>query len=180
MATFAYRGQLNGAENPIVVHAMINNSDTVAVGEALSCDTFSNGSGAIRATAGSKVFGICVGIVDSEGIDLRNTKKTLKGTWTKGTNTYAAASDNLTVDMVSAIVNIDPLSLWENKTAGALATADLFKFFDLTSATQIADQNGTDAAGAFQLMKLDPSALGDTTVGLFKISESIFGFAVQQ
>jgi len=180
MSTFAYRGQLNGADNPVVVHVPINNSDTIAIGEALSLDTYSDGSGVIRATDGSKIFGICVGIVDKYGIDLRNTKWTIDGTFTKATNTYSAAGDNLTIGLVSAIVNVDPWSVWENKSAGTLSYADLFKFFDLTSATQIKDQNGADAAGAFQLLKIDPSNLGDTTVGLFKISETVFGFAVQQ
>lgn len=169
MAQFAYKGQLNGAENPVDAHVLIGRSSTVAVGEAVKMEALSSGGGVIRATAGSKIMGIVVGIVNEKGIDLDNAPGTYDGTWTSSTKTYASTSDNDTDKKVKAIVRIDPMSLWENDSAGDLATADLFKFFDLTSATQVADQNGHDTAGALRLVEINPD---DASMGIFHIAES--------
>lgn len=171
MAQFRYVGQLNGAENPVTIEIPINNSDTVAVGEAVKMDTLVNGGGVIRATAGSRIFGFVVGIVNALGIDLDNADpNTFDGTWTSSSRTYVAASDNLTDKLVKARVVIDKEALWENDTAGDLALADDWKFFDLTSATQVADQNGHDTVGALVLVRRpNPD---DASVGVFKIAES--------
>jgi hypothetical protein len=169
MAIFDYKGQMNGAENPVDLHVLIGNSGTVAVGEAVKMDSFSNGGGVLRATAGSKVLGVVVGIVTNKGIPLANASTSdYDGTFTESSNTYAATSDNTTDKKVKAIVRIDEHALWRNDTAGDLAVADLLKYFDLSSATQVGDQNGHDTAGALQLMEIDPD---DASVGVFRIAE---------
>ena len=180
MATFAYRGQLNSSEEPVIVPMLVANSQTVTVGSAVKTQSFASGSGVMAATAGSKIAGIVAGLVDNVGIDFSNTKQTYTGTYTKSTKTYVASATNTTVDLIKALVIVDPMALFENKSAGNLAVADTYKFFDLTSASQIADQDGADATGAFQLIKLDPSALSDATVGLFRMAENELFNYVQQ
>ncbi len=176
--SFVFKKSLDGnIAEPVVRYIKLGNTKTVVVGEAVKIDTFSNGGGALRITAGDKVLGIVVSIVDSNGIDLDNTRQTLHGTWTSATRTYVSASDNLTVDGVMVGVVMDKNVLWYNVTAGTLAYADEYKFFDILSATQIADQNGADAAGAFQLIERDADL---ATAGLFRISESQNDMAVQQ
>lgn len=170
MAQFDYKGQMNGAENPVDIHVPIANSSTVAVGEAVKIQTFASGGGVLRATAGSKILGVVVGIVTDAGIDIDNARSgtDYDGTWTSSSKTYAAASDNMTDKKVQAIVRIDPYSLWKNDSAGDLAAADILKYFDLTSATRVADQDGSDSAGALQLVEIDAD---DASVGVFRVSE---------
>jgi len=173
MAGFEYRGQLNGAENPVAIHVPIANSQTVKVGDAVKLQTFASGGGCMRATAGSKVLGIVVGIVNKDGIDLDNAPaSTYDGTWDSDNKTYTAASDNMSDKQIKAIVVTDKYALWYNDAAGDLAAADLLKFFDLTDQDQIADQDGSDSAGAFQLIRLDPDGDGDASKGIWRIAES--------
>lgn len=180
MAQFDYAGQLNGAENPVTIDVLISQAGgakTATIGGAVVLDAFADGGGCEAASAGSLVLGICVGIY--QGVRPIETLPagSYTGTWTASTKTYTAAADNLTVDKIYAKVIVDPMAKWKNDSAGDLATADLFKCFDLTSATQIANQNGADAAGAFQLLEIDPN---DASTGIFRIRESEFGYAVQQ
>lgn len=177
---FQYRGQLNGAENPVVLDVLVGNSDAVVVGRAVKLDTLVNGGGIIAATAGAKVLGILIGLTDKNGIDLDNSTQAITGTWTSSTQTFTAASDNMTVDGVRGKVVVDPNSLWYNDAAGDMVVADEYKYFDLTSAAQIADQNGHDTAGAFQLIKRDPDGDADASKGIFRIVETQMDAYAQQ
>lgn len=177
MAKFTYAGQLNGAENPVVIDVLVANSKTVTVGGAVLLDAFSDGGGVENASAGSLVLGICIGLYQN-GIPVENLPAgSYSGTYTASTQAYASAADNTTVDKIVAKIIPDDMALFKNDTAGDLANADLFKCFDLTSATQVANQNGADTAGAFQLVAIDPN---DASLGTFRIRESEFGYAVQQ
>lgn len=169
---FQYRGQLNGAENPVVLDILVGNSAAIVVGRAVKMDTLSNGGGVIPATAGSQIMGIVIGLTDKYGIDLDNTGETHSGTWATSTSTYTAASNNTTVDRVYAKVVVDKNALWYNDSAGSLVAADEYKLFDLASASQVADQNGHDTAGALMLIKRDPDGDSDASKGIFKIVES--------
>lgn len=173
MAGFQYRGQLNGAENPVTQDVVIANSATVTVGDVVTMTALGSGGGCSRAAAGNRVLGVVVGIVDNNGIDLDNTSTSnYDGTYTSSSQTYAASSNNKTNKLVKAKVNIDKYSIFYNDTAGDLAAADDFKYFDLADQDQIADQNGHDTAGAFLLIKRDPDGDGDASKGLFVTTES--------
>src|SRR3990167_597592 len=172
MAGFEYRGQLNGAQNPVTLSTLIGNSQTVKVGDSVNLDTLANGGGVMRADAGDKVLGVIAGITDANGIDLDNTSTdNYDGTWTSSSKTYVATSDNTTDKKVKALVVVDDNALWYNDTAGALVAADEFKYFDLTDQDQMADQDGHNTAGAFVLIKRDPDGDGDASKGIFKIAE---------
>ena len=169
MASFKYKGQLNGAENPICVDIIVGASGTITVGGAVIMDSLSNGGGVLAATTGVAVTGICVGLYKDQ-IPLENVDAaTLAGAYTKSTQVFVATSTNTTVDMVYAKVVVDPMALWENDSAGDLVLADEYKYFDLLSATQIADQSGHDTAGTFQLIRRD---VDDASKGTFRIAES--------
>jgi len=173
MAGFEYRGQLNGAENPVTLDLVIANSATVKVGDVLTMTALASGGGVSRASAGNRVLGVCVGIVDQNGIDLDNTSPSnFDGTWTSSSKTYVASSNNKTNKLVKAKVVVDKYSIWYNDTAGSLVAADEFKYFDLNDQDQIADQDGHNTAGAFLLIKRDPDGDADASKGLFVITES--------
>lgn len=169
---FTYKGQLNGAENPVIRNFLIKNSASVAVGEAL---TFS--SGADSAAAGDKILGICVGIVDKDGIGLDNTSWTIDGTFVSSTKTYTAAADNMTVGFVRAQVITDKEALFYNDSDATMTPAMEGQKFNLTSATQIDGDTNVDAAGQFELVKWDAA---DASAGTFKICESYGDAYVQQ
>lgn len=183
MAGFYYRGQMNGAENPVTIDALINDSATITLGDAVDVNT----AGAIQpADAGDMIFGIVVGLVTNDGIPLSSAASAdYDGTYSGydgvvGSETYEAADDNTTDKQIRAKIIVDPFALFKNDTAGDLALADDFQFFDLTDEDQIADQEGHATAGAFQLMKRDPDDEDDASVGLFRIAESyLFPFAQQ-
>jgi len=182
MAGFEYRGQLSGGkENPVTLSVIIGNSQTVKVGDAVKLVAFASAGGATRASAGEEILGICVGIVDKNGIDLDNTDpNNYDGTWTSSSKTYVATSDNMTDKTVKALVVVDKDALWYNDTAGTLAVADEYKFFDLTDQDQVANQDGADDSGALILMKRDPDGDGDASKGIFKLAESELDAYAQQ
>lgn len=181
MAGFEYRGQLSGAQDPVTLDMVIGNSQTIKVGDAVKLVAFASGGGVCRATATEEVLGICVGIVDKNGIDLDNTSTdNYDGTWTSSSKTYVSSADNKTDKLVKAKVVIDKEALWYNDSAGDLAAADEYKFFDVADQDQIADQNGADNAGAFILVKRDPDNDGDASKGLFKIAEHEWDAYAQQ
>jgi len=171
---FVYKGQLNGAENPVIRNVLIKNSAHVAVGEAL---TFSDG--ADSAAAGNKILGICVGIVDKDGIGLDNTSWTIDGTWVSSTKTYTAASDNVTVGRVKVQVITDKNALFQCDANASISEAEECMKFNIATATAIDGGAGVDAAGQFELVKYDPEGVADASMGLYKICES-YGDAYAQ
>lgn len=181
MAGFEYRGQLNGADNPVTITLPIGASATVKVGDLVKLVAFSSGGGLTRATATEEILGVCVGIVDKKGIDLDNTSTdNYDGTWTSSSKTYVAASDNMSDKMISCRVVVDKNSIWYNDSAGTLAAADIGKFFDIADQDQVADQDGADNAGAMILIKRDPDGDSDASKGLFIIAEHEWDAYAQQ
>lgn len=172
MAGFKYVGQLNGAENPVLIDVPIMNDATITLGDAVDIHTT---GGCQPADAGDKVFGIVIGLVDINGTALSTTPSAeYDGTYSGnagqvGSETYVAASDNLTDKQIKVKLIIDLMALFENDSAGDMAYTDDFQFFDLLDEDQIADQDGHATAGAFQLIRRDAD---DASKGIFRIAES--------
>lgn len=166
MAGFTYRGQISGAQDPILENLVIANSETVTVGDAVKMST---GYVAV-CDAGDMIYGIVVGIVDNNGIDLSNPHADFDGTWTDSANTYVAADDNSTDKKVKAVVCPDPFALWYNDADGDLAVADLKMHFNLIDEDQIDASTNVANYGEMQLWKWDPDEDSDASKGLFRIS----------
>lgn len=166
--SFDYVGQISGAQDPVTVDVIVNNSVTVTVGDAV----YISGGVAALATSSSDVFGIVMGIVDANGIDLDNTSSdNYDGTWASSDSTYTAAADNKTDKKVKVKVCPDPYALWENDADGDFTDPDdLFKLIKLNDEDQI-DESETDAdVGQFQVWDIDPHDEGDKSVGVFRIA----------
>jgi len=183
MAYFKPKGRLSNEQSAGQISLIIANSQTVYTGAAVSISA----GFVIPATTTSKILGVVVGFVDRLGRPLDTTfmaNKNFTGTFTNGalgTQNYVSSSSNQTVDMVKALIVIDPNQLYVNDTQTALTTAMLFGFFRIRSgvnATQLATYAG-DVAAPFQLIQLDPDSTGTTTQGLFKIAQSAFEAYVQ-
>lgn len=168
MAGFEYRGQINGADNPILENLIIANSETITVGD---CISMSSGF-VIRGTSSTVQYGIVVGLVSNKGIPLDNVSADqFDGTWTSSSKTYVATSDNQTDKKVRAVVCPDPNALWYNDSSGTLTTAMLKQHFKLTDEDQIDQSTNSATVGHFQLWKLDPDEDADASKGLFRIAQ---------
>jgi len=170
MAGFEYRGQLNGADNPVVLQLPIKNSATIKVGDAV----YNDATGITRATNSTVVLGIVVGIVNNDGIDLDNANiSTYDGTWTSSSQTYVAASDNMTDKKVRALVNCDENSLWYNDADGNFTNpGDVGQLIKCTDHDQIDEDTTSATVGQFFVIKLDPDGDSDASKCIVKIARS--------
>src|SRR3990167_7840715 len=168
MAGFEYRGQLNGAENPVTTTVVIGNSKTIKVGDAVLVS-----SGAQRITNTSpNIFGVVQGIVDANGIDLDNASTSnFDGTWTSSSKTYVSSSNNLTNKKVKVLVIADPQALYYNDSDGNFTDpTDQFLFVKCADHDQIDESETSATVGQFQVWKLDPDGDGDASKCLVRIA----------
>jgi hypothetical protein len=169
MAGFEYRGQLDGAENPVTIDVAIKNSATVKVGDAV----YNDASGATRATSSTQILGIVAGIVDRNGIDMDNSSITVTGTWTSSTQTYVASSTNMTVDKVRVKLICDENALFYNDADGDFTNpADQGQFVGLLDHDQIDESDTSATVGQMFIVKLDPDGDGDASKCIVKIALS--------
>ncbi len=167
MTGFSYRGQISGAQDPILENLIISSSDTIVIGDAVSMSA----GFVIPGTSSTITYGICVGIVSNKGIPLDNgASSEYDGTWTSSSGTYVASADNETDKKVRAVVCPDPFALWYNDSSGTLTTAHLKLHFKLTTAAQIDQGTSSATVGQFQLWKLDPDEDADASKGLWRLS----------
>ena len=168
MAGFEYRGQISGAQDPIVESIIIAPSTTVTVGDAI----YAVDGLAELCTNSTDIFGIVAGIVDKNGIDLDNTSSdNYDGTWTSSTQTYTSSSDNNTDKQVKVLVIVDEYAIFYNDADGDFTNPDdLYKHVKLVSESQIDESTTDDDVGQFQVWKLNPDADDDSSKCHVRIS----------
>lgn len=169
MAGFSYRKSLITKDEPTLLYFIIDNSDTITLGDAIMINTDGH---AVVATAGEEVAGIAACVVDKNGIAVDPDSGT--------TDTWTVESDNETDKMYKVGLIVSPFALFSTDTSGTLATTNLMQFFDLTDEDTINQGSASDTGGQFQLVGLDPDNDGDVSKGLFKIAESQFDAYAQQ
>lgn len=178
---FQFVRNLAGRTSGISERRLIENSGTITVGDMVrgSYDAGAADGMVELAAAGNPILGVVTGIVDKNGINLDNTRLTLTGTWTSSTKTFVAASDNTSVDMVKAEVDIDPMSVWTAQPDAAIGTTtssgssdQLGSYTDIIAASDQPDEN--NAGNAFNtkaqlfIWGVNPS---DTAKGVYSIAE---------
>lgn len=158
---------------------IVTNSQTIALGDMV---VLTSGF-ALRASAGGRIVGCAVGFVRDLGNNQRvpldqSASGTITGTRTGnagviGSDTYAAASSNQTVDKVMVRVLVDPQMEYLNTASSTLTTAMVGQYFDLVSgATQVDVATNTNTYSAQVLLtRLDPDNDASVTKGLFRIIE---------
>ena len=166
MAGFSLRGHLLGASNPVTRDAIITDSETVTVGDAIQMtDGFAQ-----VCDANERIMGIAVGITDASGIDLDSTSSdNYDGTWTSSTKTYVATSDNESDKKVRVKMICDPYALFYNDASGTLTSAMDMEFFSLADEDQVDYSTNSATVGEMQLWKRDPDGDGDASKGIFRI-----------
>jgi|GEM_PF-5697584 len=163
MAGFQFRKSMISKDEPILFYFIVDNSDTLTVGDAVMLNSDGH---VVVATAGEEVLGIV------QGVCTYNTHLPI-ATDSSTTDTWTVDSDNETVDMAQAVVIMDKNALFSIDVASDLATTNLMQFFDLTDEDSINYSSASDTTGQFQLIGLDPDSDGDASKGLFRIAESM-------
>lgn len=179
---FTFRHNLAGRASGIQKSFTIENSATLTLGDAVraSYDTTTADGAVEPATAGSTILGFIVGFSDRNGLDLDSSRiVNTTTTWTASTKTVVAGSDNETVDMVKAIVDVDPFSVWSAQPDAAIGTTTSSGSSNqLGSYTDIVDKDQPDennAGNAFNVKAQlfiwgrDPE---NTARGLYSIAEN--------
>lgn len=168
-------------EAPATLEVVISDSaGALTIGDAVKWS-----SGYLMGAGIDAAFlGILVGFVTKNGENIFKTKDAITGS-ISGDDTYNAAGDNTTVDMVKGVVIVDDKALFQAYcSAGALTQAMVGQWFlgAVADGTYMDSVNYTTAQGAwsvgtqdFQLVELvttltDGSA--STTTGLFRIGRS--------
>ena len=151
MAGFQYRKSLITKDEPTLLYFIIDNSDTLTVGDALKVNTDGH---ATLAEAGAKVAGILQTVVDKNGRAVAPDSGT--------TDTWTVASDNETSDQYEAAIIASKYALFYNDADDTMATTNLLQFYDIVAASnQIDESSASDTAGQFQLIQLDPDGDAD-------------------
>lgn len=171
MPGFVYRGQISGAQDPVTVDIVMYPSVTFTVGDAIYTD---NGLARL-ATSSTDVFGIVVGIIDKNGIDLNNTSSNnYDGTWSESTNTYTSSATNDDSDGKQVRVKVvpDPCALWYNDADGNFTfPTDQFRMGNLLNENQLDESSFTEEdIGQFQVWEIDPVGDSDMSECLCRIS----------
>ncbi len=168
---FHYRGSMVSPDEAVLQSYIIDNSKTISIGDAVK---LSAGYADVSGGAGAdSPIGICVGIVDANGIPVWEAGSDMDGTLSDAI-TYVSASDNTSDKLCKVQVITSPTALFYNEADSTIAQTEEGLFFDLTSAGDRVTGAGNATRATMQLVKLlslagGPNSFGE---GLFRISES--------
>ncbi len=178
------RGGLRGGDSPVMRTEIIDNSDALRAGDAV---THLNGDLEAANTAGDAIFGIVIEIVDAAGLVLSSfgitepaTLATLGGgSLTDATpDTITVASDNETVDKAACKIDLSMESIFtadQNGTMNTTLSSDKGGgWVDLTDQRTVDESSYTrtiGTGGQFYNWGVDPQ---DTENMLVSIHESEF------
>lgn len=136
-----------------------------------------------RCAAGDRIMGVVVGfgkqLSNGEVVPLDHpgagsvTGTRAGNAGVIGSDTYTPATDNTTVDKVTARVLVDPNMQYYNDADDTLTQAMIGRYFDHNSDPDDVDV-ATEAAYSAQwiLMEIDPHNDADVSKGIFKLVES--------
>jgi len=176
---FEFVRHMKPGQKPATLEVILGNSvGAMAVGE--TCEW--NGAGYLDVCAPDTAhLGVIQGFVTEKGENIFKTNESLGGTLS-GDDTYTAASDNITVDKVKAVVVVDDFALFQATADSSLTQAEVGLWF-LGLANTNTSSDGVTGAGAawsvgtqdFQLVELvtiDGTGAAATTQGLFRLGRS--------
>lgn len=177
---FTLERSLAGVNNPASLDYIIKDSATITIGDPvrLSTDGYLK-----RSAAGEAVLGICVGLVDKNGINVFSPRAAgVTGATLTPDDTIAVSSTNSSdaTRYLKAQVILDPAGnlIWKNVMDAAMAQTNVGQLFDVGATVgQIATGTASDTSGQFQMINVDPDT---TTIGYFRIVESQLAVGIDQ
>lgn len=164
---------LYGVDQPAAEEFIIKDSAAITLGDAvrLSTDGYLK-----RSATGEPVLGICVGLVDRNGINIFETGRTSGTTGSTltpdDTVTVSSTNSSDATRNLKAQVILDPAGtiIFKNTASSALAQTNVGQLFDVGSNSgQIDVSSASDTSGQFQLVSFDADT---TTTGYFRVVES--------
>jgi hypothetical protein len=166
---FKYKYSLNGSGARTFIKVLLPASKDIRIGDPL---TTAASGGTAKATVGVRVLGIVAAIIHDNGKSV-----TTDGCGGAFVSTYRTASTNLTVEKVSALIDVSTDSVYSAAVDDTLGTTtgsnQPFYMMDIDTGDEIVGQlNETTASltsGQFFSLGVDPD---DTTRVLVKIKES--------
>lgn len=185
VAGFFYRRSLAGVDGPVPLEFIIEDSNTITLGDAVRLQT----TGFLtNSAAGEPVLGIVAGLVDRGGINVfspRANSSSVLGTTLTPDDTITVSSTNSSdaTREVKAQVFLDTSGdiLWYNDADGNLAQTNVMQLFDVVAAGDQIDQgSASDSNGQFQLLQIDPDDDADLSKGLFRIVEGQLAVGIDQ
>ena len=166
---FIYKGNINGGHKRTLVKVLLAGSADYRVGDPLSIST---GDSAIISSAGLRILGHITAIVKSN--DVVPADNGCGGAFVQ---TYRTASDNATVALVSALVDIDTNSKYSVNLDDTIGTTTgsnkAFYLFDLDTGLvnrKLDESTAGQTSGQYFSLGLDPN---DSNRQMVKIKESI-------
>ena len=164
---FLFRKSIDGSSSPPVnLYAIAKDSIAFQVGDLIRINT----SGfADVVDQGECIGGVCVGVVDINGLPVTPDSGTTD-TWTMGSTNSSATYKKV------VFIPAFPQYLFYNDADGTLTQAMEFEYFDTNDENDVDIARATDTWSAqVQLISRDPDGDADASKGLFRIVESQFG-----
>lgn len=179
---FDFRKSLYGLAHPSQNVFILANSTTVKIGDAVRLNTAGY---LVRAAAGEPVLGVLRGIEDKNQMNVFSPRASgITGATLTPDDQIATSSTNQsdTTRQLRGRVILDPagVCLFFNVADAALAQTNLGQMFDATNGNQINVASASDSNGQWQLIQLDPDGDGDTTKGLFRLTECQLAVGIDQ
>jgi hypothetical protein len=180
MAGFYPYRTTGGQTGGEVYDFIIEDSATITIGDAV--DLVAGYIGLTGTGADARSIGVVLGfgklLDNGEVVPLdQDAAGSVSGTRSgnagvPGSETYVAASDNITVDQVTARVIVDPNMQYYNDASGTLTQAMVGTYFDMLSTSDQIDISTTATYSAhFILLERDPFNDADLSKGIFKLVE---------
>lgn len=166
-------GTLGQAGGPLLVERILTNSITVAVG-----DSVRTVSGfAALGTTGTRVLGLVEALVGNDGLT-----PVKDGTYRQNIGeAYAVASNNQTVGLVKARVDVDTRSLYSADLDAAIGTTSTNggsgaagKTFDLVNEDTLDESTSAETTQQYYSHGTDRNDTGNVVVNI--LESEVFGF----
>lgn len=160
---FVYKKSLNSVGMPALTRVIIDNSDTIQLGDAVRCY---NAGNVEVAAVGKPLAGIVHMIV---------TKNNTEPSWDSSTtDTVTVASDNETVAQIAALIDMNPCSIYSTKVTGTIGTTATSDKLGVT--LDVSDETGVTESTASRSVQAGVYSWGvdpeDSTRLLVSIMES--------
>src|SRR3990167_7980235 len=172
---FYFRKNMEGDKaHPPHADFIIDNTKTITLGDAILL----SGGYADVCAAASRPVGICVAIVDKNGLPVHgfNSHADVDGTVT-GDDTYVSAADNTTDKQVKVrVLLVRPNDLYYNDADDTVAQANIGTYYDMNSTGDNIDVATGTTSGVWQLIEIDPDQDGNASKGLFRCAEPYFKY----
>ena len=171
--SFKYKGNLNGGHNRTLIKVFLGSQSTFRVGDVVTLPAAVT-EDVFQATAGIRVMGVIAAVITDGGVSPSSD-----GCSGAFVNKYYTPATNYSTTKISALIDIDPNSLYSADLDDTIGTTTgsnkKFYMFDVvgattgTTASKLDENTASATSGQFFSFGLDTD---DTNRVIVKIKES--------